>query len=249
MGVCAPWFDAADLDCAGSAAPNVVAELALIATDLLYEWSGRRFAGDGACVSTARPGSRGHAHAYYWMTSSAGWGPWSGWGWSGYCGCTHSDRVRLPGAPIKTVTSVHIDGVLLSPAAYRLERDDLVRQDGFYWPACQNHDAPLGAVGTWSVDYTHGAAPPLAGVRAAETLACELLKAVTPGGACSLPSGVTRVVRQGVAYDKLQAAFEMDGRVTTGIALVDAFLGAYNPTGARRRVVIMNPDKPHARRI
>jgi hypothetical protein len=149
---------------------------------------------------------------------------------------------------VTEILEVVIDGVAVAGGAYRLEAARyLVRQDGGLWPACQNEDAALGSAGTWSVKYRHGADPPLAGVVAAKTLGCELYLAAT-GGKCALPSGVTRVVRQGVTFERVQAAFSA-GRITTGITVVDAFLATYNPGGQRRRTAVMSPDTRFARRV
>ena len=77
---------------------------------------------------------------------------------------------------------------------------------------------------------------------AAASIGCELYKACDTG-ACALPSGVTKLTRQGVTIDKL--AFTSwgfrEGRWATGLPLVDAFLATVNPAGLQRRPVVWSP--------
>jgi hypothetical protein len=251
-GPCKPWVLPADLPCTSdgsSAGTNQLALAADAASRLLYVWTGRRYAGAGACVSTARPASTRPCGCWPWTRPYDPW--WSGSGWAGLgCACRPRQTITLPGYPVVDVLGVEVGGVALPADAYRLERRcELVRQDGGLWPSCQDDDAPLGAPGTWSVRYSHGADPPPDGVLAAQALACELSKALTNPGKCQLPSGVTRVVRQGVTIERVQAAFEKGGRVVTGLALVDSFVGTENPGGQRRRTAVLSPDRPYARRV
>jgi hypothetical protein len=88
----------------------------------------------------------------------------------------------------------------------------------------------------------------LKGIVAAKTLACELYKGLTTGK-CALPAGVTRVVRQGITYEMVSAAFDSSGKVRTGIVLVDQFIGTDNPSGQRRRTAVYSPDRSYARRV
>lgn len=245
---CKPWIVAADLPCYvdGSPVDDNYAVAADMASRLLYVWTGRKYAGAGACTSTARPGRQ--ARPDHWPLDHRSYGVGAARYGYGSCGCLGSARVRLAGYPIVAVRSVTIDGVDLDPAAYRLERNELVRQDGGFWPSCQNEAAALGAVGTWSVTYTHGGDPPVEGIVAAKTLACELYKGLTTGK-CALPAGVTRVVRQGITYEMVSAAFDSSGKVRTGIVLVDQFIGTDNPSGQRRRTAVYSPDRSYARRV
>jgi hypothetical protein len=113
------------------------------------------------------------------------------------------------------------------------------------WPRCQNLALPTTEPGTWSVSYTYGQAPPTSGVLAAKQLACELYTAVA-GGTCVLPTGTTRVTRQGVTVDRvLFKSWGMKGgEWATGMILVDAFLNAFNPEGHRRAPAVWSPDVP-----
>lgn len=245
MPPCDPWITGADLDCvgSGSASPDEAELYALMASDLLYQWSGRQFSGLGACLSRARPGKPNRCAC--WPTDRTS--HWSGTRW-GFGGCRGHGRILLAGYPVTSIVEVTVDGETLAPSIYRLERhSELVRQDGKLWPSCQNFYLALSDPGTFGVTYRHGAAVPQAGIVAAKVLACELLKAGN-GQTCRLPSGVTRVVRQGVTYEKVLQAFS-GGKVTTGLTLVDAFVGTYNPSGLRRRSAVWSPDVNYARRV
>lgn len=252
-GPCTPWVTAADLPCVGDSSPvdDRAATAAHLASDLLYAWSGRQFAGTidgvGACRSRARPGTPRCGcwpqHSW-WYASELGW---DGWSWGGRS-CGFSTSIRLPGYPVSSIESVTISGDTIDPASYELrEKRLLVRVDGLAWPSCQDQAAAAGSPGTVEVVYRHGAAPPLAGVEAAKALACELYNALTDE-ACALPSGVTRVVRQGVTIDRVAGAFQSGKRPVTGLPIVDAFLDAYNPGGHRRRPSVWTPDLPTATR-
>ena len=88
----------------------------------------------------------------------------------------------------------------------------------------------------------------LLGTLAASQLGCEIYKACGAGaatGECALPPGTTRVTRQGIVVDKI--AFSSwaysGGAWRTGMAMVDAFLSAYNPAGLQRRPVFWSPGK------
>jgi hypothetical protein len=246
-GPCTPWSGPGHLRCypLGSPVDDRYAVAANLASDLLYVLSGRQFAGDGACTSTARPAPLATScRCWPWLVGAPAWDG-STWGWS--CGCPSASTIRLPGYPVTRVKRVLIDGVELASSAYRLDALRLlVRTDGARWPTCQNLAAPLGVVGTWGVKYDHGADPPLAGREAAKALACEIYGALT-GGECSLPTGVTRVVRQGVTYEKVMAAFDAS-RPVFGVFAVDAFLAAYNPSGQKTRTSVWSPDVDTARR-
>ena len=67
---------------------------------------------------------------------------------------------------------------------------------------------------------------------------------------CALPSNATRVVRQGITYERSFWQRMENGVWSTGMAFVDAFLNAVNPQGLRRRPSIYSPDmKRYARSV
>lgn len=270
MTLCTDWIDGADVatccDVEGDASdPSIYDFAAVQAQELLFEISGRRF--NGICEETVRPCwsncscgwqvlSRGYV---VWNPNFGGWpGPWYG-GWTcdeSPCGCMPLSKVPLAGY-VQEIVEVKIDGVLVDPATYRVDRHRwLVRTrvdandvNSPAWPGCQNLDLPLEQPGTWSVTYLWGEDVPAAGVAAAIELACEIYKACA-GAECRLPTGTQRVNRQGVTIEKVP--FTQWGWTTgkragqikgwnTGLPAVDLFLNAYNPSGLPRRPVIWSP--------
>jgi hypothetical protein len=170
------------------------------------------------------------------------------------CSCTEVSEVTLPG-PVQRIVEVRIDGVVVDPADYRVDnKRKLVAQNGLQWPTCQDMSAPAGGPGTWTVTYLRGKPVPEMGLFVAGMLACELVKACTPGaeGACRLPSNVTSVVREGVALEL--DAFTIggpDGRSEfgrTGIPEVDMWLTLVNPRRTTTRSRVYNPDRRRPRR-
>jgi hypothetical protein len=279
QGPCETWITGPDVaSCCGAEYNSETAaaldEAAVEASMLLFVMSGRQY--NGGCRQTVRPCASG---CNWWLgvggpavagTASWYWGPWQGvWGWGdwnqglpGQCGCGYLSRVLLSGYPVTRINEVKIGDVIIDPAEYRLDNWRWLSRLGFtddegvfqprYWPACQNLAADEGEPGTWSIDYDYGVVPPLAGLRAAEQLACELYKACA-GGDCALPQGVTRYTRQGVQIDRgvlltwgnsFTSRGVRTGSWTTGLELVDAFLSAYNPWGMRRRPGFWSPDIP-----
>ncbi len=113
------------------------------------------------------------------------------------------------------------------------------------WPRCQNLDLPDTEVGTFSVTYEYGVEPPLIGLEAAKQLACQIYLGCTGSDQCQLPTGATRVTRQGVTIER--QFFSRDpktGAWRTGLPLVDLFLNTVNPGGLRRRPAVWTPDGP-----
>jgi hypothetical protein len=210
------------------------------ASEVLYEMSGRQF--PGWCQSVIRPCSNyscwGGPLGQQFL--DRGHIVWDGWGWRGEnedpCSCGQwLQKVMLPGVA-QSVVEVLINGSPLASSAYRLDPDNaLLRTDGGAWPICQNMAAPGTAPGTFQVTYGHGYSPPEVGRRAAAQLAHEFFLACS-GQACQLPSGVVRVVRQGITIERAANLFK-DG--ATGLAMVDAFLTAYPEPNV---LLVLSPD-------
>lgn len=119
------------------------------------------------------------------------------------CSCGFASVVALPWVPVRDVTEVKVDGVVLDPAVYRLRPNTnlLARVDGTRWPwLCQNQDEDDSHVGTWSVTFRHGIDLPPEALPLVGMYACELAKACK-GQPCGLAPGVRIVSRPGVAYD------------------------------------------------
>lgn len=156
----------------------------------------------------------------------------------------HSREVRLPG-PVGQVDNVTIDGVTLTPSAYRIDDGDiLVRQDGDGWPWEQDFRKPAGDDGTWSVTYWRGAVPDSAVNFAAGRLAQQWLLAIQGDDACQLPAGTQTVIRQGVTYDINPNWFQGG---STGLRDVDLIIARYNPYGLRTPTAIFSLDQADVR--
>lgn len=252
-GPCQAWVTSDDVSSlnAASAGVDYSAEAAM-ASELLYQWSGRQF--PGACTRTVRPCRAGCAH---WGLAQLGFDaafPWNAWditagGWSRFRdypapdGCGRLSIVPLPGH-VREVTSVLVSGVTLDPSSYRVDKsrqlvglyDSLGKP--VYFPACQDMRAADNGQGAFAVTYTWGRSLPAAGVRAAAALALQLWNLDNNPDACKLPKNVTRLIRQGVTVERDSS------KPTLGVPVVDAFLAAYNPGNRRRASAVYSPDLP-----
>lgn len=264
--LCSTWITGADVAACGPDL-GVGSDVALLddaaydASYILFELAGRRFPGD--CVATVRP-CRDKCQC--WLGWGLGLGPFPDWGW-GYdsivglwtwrtgdgqrCGCGAEEQIVLAGYPVLEVTEVKIDGDVVDPSTYRLdEKRKLLRLDDpgppvvkRRWPACQNMTLPDTEPGTWSVTYRWGGGPPPLGRMAACALARELWKACAPDQACSLPTSVVKVVRQGTTYERTTAFARALRQGSSGIPLLDTFLATVNPSGQRRAPLVWSPDR------
>jgi hypothetical protein len=63
------------------------------------------------------------------------------------------------------------------------------------------------------------------------------------GGECKLPTGTTRVTRQGITIEREALSTFLRG-AQTGIVSVDAFLVAFGLGGATRRPAVWSPSGP-----
>lgn len=275
LGPCRSWIAGEDI---AALCQNADADLdaqlldavAVEASMLMYELSGRQFA--GLCERTVRPCADPQSTCWPYNWGSGiyawwGWGAGYGWGWYGppmglggqqngpLCGCQPLSRVKLNGYPVREITEVKIDGAVLASTytdgspTYRLDgwtwltrmNDPATPLVQARWPACQNLALDDTETGTFSVSYRYGNDPPPLGLEAAKQFACELFNSLK-GGACQLPDRVTRLVRQGVSEDRLTPLATMLRSGATGILAVDAFIAAYNPSGLRRRPAVWSPD-------
>jgi hypothetical protein len=267
LGPCVAWTTgAAVAACLGDTTASdfsLYDDVAVEASMVLYEASARQFT--GLCERTVRPCRQACGCWSGWIPSDVAvpfaWGPWGGSGWSwgreggDRCGCDAVSVVRLAGYPVRAVTEVKIGGVVLDELDaggnpnWRLDGwRDLVRMDDpgppvqrRLWPYCQNLSLDDTQPGTFSVSYQFGVDPPPLGAAAAAELAGELYQACS-GGDCRLPSSVTRVIRQGVQIDRVNALSQMIRQGASGLTLVDTFVGSVNPAGLRRRPAVWSPD-------
>lgn len=263
VGPCAAWLTGAQVDAFCSAGASMEGGpdfdfAAEMASSILFELSGRQFW--GACLSTVRPCAQtcgcwggGFVGTLAIAGASALGVPinWTGGSWDcggQQCGCGVLSEILLDGYPVTEIVQVKIGGVVQSPTTYRLDQyRRLVCAGNLLWPVCQNLTLPDTEQGTWSVTYRHGMEPPLAGKQAAAQLACQLKQAMG-GQACALDASVQEVVRQGIKVTKGRIATLVNAIGSkpegTGLALVDAFLVAYNRHGLTRRPAVWSPDSP-----
>lgn len=236
-GTCAPWAEVGDV-CAPCNAYDfdldLLAEGIQIASDVLYEFTKRRW--PGTCTDLVRPCGYRQADSCGCRSSRS-------------CGCTRLSELELPGHPVASVEAVKIDGVLLDPDRYRVddhrwlvylpESDDAERQG---WPCCQRIDLPDTAEDTWSVAYSYGQDPPLGGRRAAANLGCQLALSCTPAlaGQCKLPKRVTSITRQGLTVAVIDPlSLFKDGLV--GLADVDLWVQSVNFGAKHRQAQVFVP--------
>ncbi len=270
IGPCESWITADDvLACCNATVDSsdqeaMLDELAVEASMLMFELSGRQFSGlcgpvkvrpcRQSCGCWGVPYSYG-AGPWYWSynTYAAGYGWWSECS-DDRCGCGSTNYVRLAGYPVREIEEVKINGDVLDPGQYALVQwrkllrttDPGPPQIPGQWPACQDLGLEDTEPGTFSITYTHGQDPPLLGIRAAAEFACELFNACE-GAACRLPGGIVQVVRQGVTFSMVSPLAEYLRAGATGLTFVDSFIAAYG--GLRRRPAVFSPDlQPFARR-
>ena len=251
-GPSSPWVSSQDVwECCGQPMTTVDGEecpvdftfFAYAASELLFGYSGRQYFGLGSKTGARPPCRPGCGCGQVLSRGYVIPGPWWNWWYYSWEGPCDPSKVLLSGYPVRQITEVKIDGDVLDPTEYGLWKwRYLVRKNDGIWPRCQNLSLDDTEDGTWSVSYTYGLDPPITGQLAAQELACELYRACS-GGDCSLPKGVTRVVRQGVVIEKLAfAAWGLqDGIWKTGLTRVDAFLNWANPRKISRRATIWSP--------
>lgn len=248
LGVCSGWADY----------PAELQETALaLASTFLWGATGRQY---GICPVTVRPvqprRTEGLAYQEYAVRPGQDGlgqpggpflfsGRWFNAGCATACCGNRACAVVLRG-PVATVEEVLVGTEVVPASAYRVDVTGgawlLVRTDGECWPACQNVTAEPGEPDTFEVTYGQGRALPLALQVATALLACEYAKALT-GGACKLPTKMTRLSRQGVEVE-LEPPAPADGK--TGIREVDDVIQALNPSRRQRPPVLLSPDLPEA---
>lgn len=256
LGPCTSWIVGADV-AARSQIDNPDTDLldtvAVEASMALFEISGRQFT--GLCENTVRPCTQvcGCSLAtglgnWYWSSY-----PGLAWGWwnenGERVGCEPMSVWRLSGYPVRDVTQVLIDGQVVDPGGYRLDGwRNLVRLDDpgppvvkRYWPGCQNMSLNSDQPGTFEVSYRYGVDPPQLGRDAACQVAYQLYLGLN-GRGCKLPTGTTKVARQGITIERGLLANWLDPSKPTGLVVVDTFLAAYWRKRQGRRGAVYSPD-------
>lgn len=258
-GTCSPWAEMSDV-CAPCNSydfdPSVLEPALQVASDVLYNFTGRRWPGE--CSETLRPcgyGTPMHALHQDPVTGYIARG-WCGCRDSRSCGCQRLSEVKLPGYPVTGITNVKIDGQIISSDRYRIDdrrwlvylpESNTAERRG--WPCCQRLDLPDSEQDTWSITYTYGIAPPLGGIRAAATLACQLALACDASTAsqCLLPKRVTSITRQGVTLAILDPlTLFKDG--LTGLADVDMWVQSILRGDKTRRATVHVPGRSQRHR-
>lgn len=252
-GPCTPWVtptvvaerpDMADTDIE----TGVIAGACTDASDLLFSLSGRQF--PGACTSTVRPTGTcyGCCHATHldrWAAVDSITAATNGFGFGWPC---DGGGLDLGLYPIRSITSVKINGQVVSSGQYRVDGQRwLIRPGVIYWPPDRRPDLPDTADGTFSVTATHGADPPTSGVSAASLLAAELAKARSnlPN---RLPQRITHLTRQGVSMTVVDPQRYLSEGLL-GIWEIDLFLRSSNPARQTARPLVYSPDLPRRRRV
>jgi hypothetical protein len=248
LGVCSGWADY----------PEATRETALtLASTFLWGATGRQY---GVCPVTVRPNQSGSAELAYQAFpvlpgAQAGLGVpggpflfggrWFNAGCVSACCGNQACAVVLRG-PVASVDEVLVGEEVIPASSYRVDVTGgayfLVRIDGLCWPVCQDFTAEEGEEGSFSVTYGLGRPLPRALQVATALLACEYAKALT-GGACKLPSRMTRLSRQGVEVE-LEPPAPDDGK--TGIREVDDVIASLNPSKRQRPPVVLSLDLPEA---
>lgn len=252
--ICTPWITRSELDACcqvPESSTTLQDQMITAASEILFNLSGRQF---DQCTETVRPCSGGSALPGFswdrwtypsiplkWGGTWLNIGPACGCHISTDCGCKGIPQVNLGRWDVTDIISVVIDGVILSPSAYRLDPGGLlVRTDGNLWPCCQDLSKDTSEEGTWYIELSHGQEVPESGKLAAGNYACELVKACV-GEECAIPQRVTSLVRQGVSMTLLDPQEFLDNGLT-GLPIVDSFIRAFNPNGLDRRATAWSPE-------
>lgn len=184
----------------------------------------------GTCPITIRPCPRK-------PRCGCGWNPHIRDGrWFNDCPCDSRceplSEVDIPG-PVGYIDAVTVDGVELdlSNGDFRLDDGHLLVWQGegpSPIPETQDLNKPDTEPGTWSISYSRSYPVGLDARLAVAYLAMEFAKACIPKQKCSLPRGVTSVVRSGVSFT-IEAGLFPNG--LTGIDMVDQFILKWAPAG------------------
>lgn len=179
------------------------------------------------------------------------WQPylWAGT-WRNGCLCASSwcrplSEIDLEG-PVGYIDSLLIDGVStdLYNGDWRLDDGHLLVWQGegdSPVPSYQDLNKPDTEPGTWSITYSQSYPVNDDAKLAVAYLALEFAKACQPKKACSLPRGVTNVVRNGVSFT-VDAGLFPGG--LTGIDIVDQFILKWAPAGSpTQTAVVFDPRK------
>lgn len=186
------------------------------------------------------------------------------------CACRAASEITLPG-PVGAVHALIIDGGIVAADAgwdrtgweefgwdplyemsdFRIDNGTILVWQGAgpspLHAVAQDLSKPLTALGTWGIVYSQSYPVSREGEIAVARLALEYAKALGKSRSkCSLPKGVTNVVRNGVTFS-IEAGLFPGG--LTGDQVVDAFILQWAPAGApTRNAVVFDPKRRSPRR-
>jgi hypothetical protein len=160
--------------------------------------------------------------------------------------CAPLSEVDIPG-PVGYIERLVIDGMevdIFDPDDWRLDNGHLLVWQGAGpspIPAYQDLNKPDTKVGTWSLTYSQSYPVGDDGRLAVAQLAVEFAEAFKPRGKCSLPRGVTNVVRNGVTFS-VDGGLFING--LTGNQVADLFILKWVPPGSpQRSAEVFSPSK------
>ncbi len=250
---CEPWATSADA-CAPCNTYEfdtvLLDEKMAVATDVLFNLTGRRW--PGICTDVIRPQAqyRSFETPRWWPSDGSGYG-WCSCNRGRETGCAAVPEIRLPGHPV-VAASVLIDGEAFTD--FRIDDGRwLVRTDGEGWPCCQDLTAAVDdlSASTFQVSYSWGSEPPAGGIAAAAALGCQYALACDPDavndGTCRLPKYVTSITRAGTTMsfaDPMKLV--KDG--LTGIPEVDQWVNSILLGDKRRRGRVLVPGSHRSAR-
>lgn len=257
---CVPWAtfeDAPDsITSLYDVDPDAVDLAFQIASDVLFELSGRRY--PGICTDSIRPQSqwRRSDRREWWGPNVDATGEVARWG---FCscnrgretGCAWVPEVKLPGHPVQRASIVvKIDGAIFT--AWDLHDGRyLVRTDGLGWPCCQNMLVGDDQIDTFSINYTFGLMPDLGGKQSAIQFGSALFVEMNPEfrARCGVTPRTTRLTRAGTTQE-LDTVADMLTNGLTGCKFADMWLSSKRFGQTHRPATVIRPGRHRsARRI
>jgi hypothetical protein len=241
------------------------------AVSYLWNWTGRQFGTCPVVVRPCREDCGGGGWATYRGRSTTNYLPYSDGGyntpwqpalingqWYNFpcgncadsCSCGYVPTIALAG-PVESIEEVKIAGAVLPATDYRLDNFRyLVRIDGGDWPTCQDMTSDVDELGSDSLQVTYnlGLSVPAGGQLAAGMLACELGKAACGNTTCKLPQRLQSITRQQVQMTVLDSYGSMYEYGTTGLWVVDSWVGSILASNRRSGTRIASPDLRPTRR-
>lgn len=202
----------------------------------------------GTCPETLRPCPKPPPCGCEWQPYLVG-GQWRN-GCPCRSTCAPLSEYDIPG-PVGYIDSLKIDGldVPLDDGNWRLDNGHLLVWQGSTpspLPETQDLNKPDTQPGTWSITYSRSYPVDKSGELAVAYLAMEFAKACMPKKNCSLPRGVTSVVRNGVSFT-LDSSLFPGG--LTGIDIVDSYILKWAPAGApTQNATVFDPRSVQPRR-